>query len=249
MTWAKLCFLHWPIPVQRLRPLIPSELEVDTFDGHAWLGVVPFEMQDVRLRFLPPLPGAHQFPELNLRTYVRPRGAADGDSGVWFFSLDAASRLTVRGARATFSLPYMDARMAMHPSPHDGWVNYRSKRAHRGAPAASFAGRYRPSGPVSLSRPGSLEWFLTERYALYSQAGFGVRRGLFGSSAGALRSALLRGDIEHQPWPLQPAEVDLERCDMFRLIGLEGPPQGQPLAHYVESITVRAFRPTAIPPA
>ncbi|QDV09366.1 hypothetical protein Poly30_49240 [Planctomycetes bacterium Poly30] len=229
------------MPVELLRPRIPAELEIDTFEGQAWVGVVPFEMQAVRFRFLPPLPTAHRFPELNLRTYVRHRGRSGETPGVWFFSLDASSALTVLGARATFSLPYMHARMAMNePLTAGSWIQYRSERTHRGEPPARFEGRYRPSGPAVTSQRGTLEHFLTERYALFAQAGYGVPRKLLG---GALRSPLLRGDIQHAHWPLQPAEAEIERCDIFRLIGLDEPPAGEPLAHYAESIPVRAFRP------
>ncbi len=248
MTWARLCFLHWRIPAAALRPLIPAALEIDTFEGDAWVGVVPFEMQSVRFRFAPPFPTAHRFPELNLRTYVRhpspDEPGSPGRAGVWFFSLDASSRLSVAGARATFSLPYMNARMGIDaPGATDPWTKFRSERSHRGEPPARFVGRYRPSGPVAPTRPGTLEAFLTERYSLFAQAGFGVPKQLIG---GALRSPLLRGDIQHDPWPLQPAEVQLEECDMFRLIGLDGPPPGKVLAHYAESVPVRAFPPRSV---
>lgn len=240
MTWARLCFLHWRVPVETLRPLIPASLEIDTFEGDAWVGVVPFEMQDVRFRFSPPIPTAHRFPELNLRTYVR----HGNRTGVWFFSLDASSRLSVAGARATFSLPYMNARMQiLEPETPDAWTDFASERTHRNEPPARFQGRYRPSGPKFLTKPDTLESFLTERYSLFAQAGFGVPKRLVG---GALRSSLLCGEIEHEPWPLQPAEVELEHCDMFRLIGLDGPPHNEPLAHYAESVPVRAFRPVAV---
>ena len=244
MTWARLAFLHWPIPFEVLRPLIPHELEIDTFEGQAWAGVVPFEMQSVRFRGLPPMPTAHRFPELNLRTYVR-----HGDkAGVWFFSLDASSRLSVMGARATFSLPYMNAEMKIEAKEGpkgdtDGWIDYRSERTHRGEPSAVFEGRYRPSGPAFQTQPGTLEHFLTARYSLFAQAGYGVPKRLIG---GALRSALLCGDIEHAPWPLQPAEFDLKRCEMFRLLGMDSSPSIEPVAHYAHSIAVRAFAPRRV---
>lgn len=246
MTWSQLSFLHWRVPAGLLRPLIPASLEIDTFEGEAWVGVVPFEMRDVRFRWSPPIPTAHRFPELNLRTYVRHGSGDDERAGVWFFSLDAASRMSVAGARSTFSLPYMNARMAIQgPGEANGWTEYSSHRTHRGEPPAQFEARYRPSGPAIQSKAGTLESFLTERYSLFSQAGYGVERKLIG---GALRSSLLRGDIAHSPWPLQPAEVELERCDMFRLIGLDGPPPGDPLAHYAESVSVRAFQPRRVGP-
>jgi uncharacterized protein YqjF (DUF2071 family) len=102
MTWHDLLFAHWPLPTEALAPLLPDGVELDLFDGEAWLGIVPFRMSGVRLRRLPPLPGTGAFPELNVRTYVR----AGGKPGVWFFSLDARSALAVAIARAWFRLPY-----------------------------------------------------------------------------------------------------------------------------------------------
>lgn len=236
MTWRNLAFLHWPVPVDSLRSRIPEELEIDTFDGQAWVGVVPFEMRDTRFRFAPPMPTATHFLELNLRTYVRSRDRA----GVWFFSLDAESRLAVRGARLSFALPYFDAVMSSAPAPEGGF-DYVSRRTHRGAPPAEFAGRYGPTGPVFQAAPGTLDHFLTERYSLFSKVGYGVKH--------AVRRCLLRGDIEHQPWPLQPGEADLRINDMFRLGGLELAPDvclRPPVVHFAGAIDVRAMRPVRV---
>ena len=160
MRWVDLLFAHWPMPVEALRPLVPPGLELDTFDGQAWLGIVPFRMEDVAPRFLPAVPGLGAFPELNVRTYVR-RGRR---RGVWFLSLDAASRFAVEGARAAFHLPYFRARMSSETEA--GWVEYRSERVDRRGPAARFEGRYRPIGPVEPAAPGSLAAFLTDRRGL-----------------------------------------------------------------------------------
>ena len=123
--WHELLFAHWPVPAEPLRARLPAGLELDTFEGEAWLGVVPFRMSAVRLRGAPALPGVSAFPELNLRTYVR-RGE---QRGVWFFSLDAASALAVRAARLWFHLPYFEARMTCDGRA-DG-VHYRSERTHQ----------------------------------------------------------------------------------------------------------------------
>jgi uncharacterized protein YqjF (DUF2071 family) len=101
MRWVELLFAHWPIDPGALGGLLPPDLEIDTYDGQAWLGIVPFRMEDVAPRGLPSPPGLGAFPEVNLRTYVRHRGRA----GVWFLSLDAASRITVEGARRFYHLP------------------------------------------------------------------------------------------------------------------------------------------------
>ncbi len=188
MTWSDLAFLHWRMPREVLQPFIPNGLTLQSFDGSAWLGVVPFRMANVRVRGLPPVPGTANFLELNLRTYV-----TDGTRpGVWFFSLDAENPLAVRGARAGFHLPYMDARMS---SVRRGAIHeYRSWRTHRGEPEAEFAARYEPTGSVFQSVPGTLEHWLTERYCLYS----------------ADRSGrVYRGEIRHTPWPLQPARAEI----------------------------------------
>ena len=105
--WHDLLFAHWRCPVSDLRALIPAALEIDTFDSTAWIGVIPFYMSGVRLRGAPPVPTAHAFEEMNVRTYV----TLDGRPGVWFFSLDAASSLAVIGARVGVSLPYFRAAM------------------------------------------------------------------------------------------------------------------------------------------
>lgn len=220
MTWNELAFLHWPVDAAVLARQLPAGLALDTFEGVAYLGVVPFEMAGTRFRLAPPLPTATCFPELNVRTYV----THGGRPGVWFFSLDAASKLAVRGARATFHLPYFDARMGF--GREGEWLRYTSTRTHRGAPSARFAGRYRATGPPSSARPGTLEHFLTERYCLYAHGPRG----------------LVRGEIHHAPWPLRPGEADLETCDMTRLVGLDlaGPP---PLVHVVDTLDVVAWWP------
>jgi uncharacterized protein YqjF (DUF2071 family) len=157
MSWRDLLFMHWPVGVEDLRPLVPPALSIDTFEGSAWLGVVP---------------GLSHFPEINLRTYV----TAEGRPGIWFFSLDTHSRLAVRLARATFHLPYFDAEMYCRASGDE--VDYRSLRTHRGAPRAEFAARYGPVGKPFESERGSIENFLTERYCLYSADLWGnIRRG------------------------------------------------------------------------
>lgn len=225
MRWHDLLFMHWPVPEEVLRPMIPGSLAVDTFGGSAWLGVVPFRMSGVRPRPLPAVERISDFPEINLRTYVV---GADGEAGVWFFSLDAASRLAVRLARTFYGLPYFDARMSCHPE--GGWVRYESVRTHRGAPPARFAGRYRPRGSVFEAAPGSLEDFLTGRYLLYS-AGRGGR--------------LMRAAIRHRPWPLQLAEIDVDRLEMTSQVGLEEPSR-EPLLHFARYLEVVAWFPEEV---
>ncbi len=205
-AWHDLLFAHWPITAAELRPHVPPELEIDLFEGQAWIGVVPFRMSGVRLRGLPGVPGTAAFPELNVRTYVKAGPLLAGPfqrAGVWFFSLDAASALAVTLARAWFHLPYFRARMRCEPC--GDAVEYESVRTHAGAPSAIWRGSYEPTGPVFRSRPGSLEHWLTERYCLW---------------AGAEDGRLWRGEIHHVPWPLQPARATVEQDTMAAAHGL-----------------------------
>lgn len=221
--WHDLLFAHWPIDAAKLRPHIPSPLTIDTFDGHAWLGIVPFRMSGVRLRWTPSLPWLSAFPELNVRTYV----TAQGKPGVWFFSLDASNPVAVTVARATFHLPYFTARM--HCEESKGLIHYRSERAHRDAPAAVFEGRYRPSGALFEPQRGTLEHFLTERYCLYA----------------ASHGRVHRGEIHHPPWLLQAAQAEFDRNSMAEAAGLVLPKQ-PPLLHFAQRQDMVAWAPHQI---
>jgi uncharacterized protein YqjF (DUF2071 family) len=190
--WRSLLFVHWEIAGQALaalRALVPAGLELDTFEGRAYLGLVAFSMRDVRpTRLLPAVPTAKDFEELNVRTYVHRGGA---DPGVWFFSLDASSALAVLGARAFFHLPYWHARMDLD---HDGngGRRYRSQRNWAGAAPAELDVRYEVGDKIGPAAEGTLEHFLAERYYLY---------------AVTARDVLLRGQVHHRPYPLRRARV------------------------------------------
>lgn len=230
MVWQDLLFAHWRVPADALRSRIPEPLALDTFQGEAWLAVVPFRMSGVRPRGLPSIPPFSRFPELNVRTYVE----HEGRKGVWFFSLDAADRLAVRVARRAFHLPYFDARMELQTEASTGeadWVRYRSSRTHRGAPSAEFHARYRPTSEVFESTTGSLEEFLTERYSL------------FAADAGG---RVFRGDVDHAPWPLQRAECEIKTCDMTRLCGFELPLGTAPHLLFARGLDVWARWPFRI---
>ena len=231
--------MHWRVPADLLRPHVPRTLEVETYDGSAWLGVVPFRMSGVRPRLTPPVPGMSAFPELNVRTYVRPAGASIGKTsaggkgtpapekpGVWFFSLDATNPVAVRAARLLFSLPYFDARIAcqVNGSVNTPTVHYSSRRTHKGAPPAELDTEYRPTGKPYPADPGSLDSFLTERYCLYS----------------ARNDSLYRCEIAHAPWPLQPAKATTRRNTMTRQLGFDVPDE-EPLLHYADYQEVLAW--------
>jgi uncharacterized protein len=220
MTWLDLAFLHWPVPQESLRLLVPRALEIETFDGGAWVGVVPFEMRGIRVRFAPAVPTAHHFPELNVRTYVRL-----GDrQGVYFFSLDASSWLAVIGARIATGLPYFHARMQIRRD--EDRIGYVSSRTHPGAVAAELACEYHADGPVFTSEPGSFEFWSTERYSLFSRRG----------------AHLLRLDIEHPRWPLQRAEARIERNTMAAASGTSLPATA-PHALFAARLDVTAYWP------
>lgn len=220
--WRDLMFAHWPVSVEILRMHVPPGLEIDTNQGQAWLAVVPFLMSGVRLRYLPAIPGTSEFPELNLRTYVK----RDGKPGVWFFSLDAANSLAVAVARSWFQLPYFRARMRCEED--SGWIEYESKRIHDGAADVLFRGRYRGVGNAFRPKPGSLEHFLVERYCLYS-----VNQD----------PKLLRGEIHHPPWELQLAEAEIADNSLGNQVSV--PLLGKPLLHFSkrQDVVVWAPRP------
>lgn len=222
MTWSELLFAHWSVAPEVVAPRLPRGLELDTFDGRAWLGVVPFRMSGVRMQGWPAFGFGEEFPELNLRTYVR---HADRP-GVWFFSLDAASPLAVAGARAWFQLPYFAARMSC-TSLADGSVRYSSSRRHPGAPSAEFEATYQPTSDPRTAARGSLEHFLVERYCLYSTD---------------VGGCLTRGEIAHAPWPIRDARANVSVNTLARASGFElsGAPQ---TLHFVRSIDVSAWAP------
>jgi uncharacterized protein YqjF (DUF2071 family) len=209
-TWRDLLFAHWPVSPDLLRAQIPAGLTLDRFEGTAWIGIVPFHMTGVTPRGVPALPWVSAFPELNVRTYV----TANGKPGVWFFSLDAARAAAVAAARIFFNLPYFTASMQVLVLKDA--VDYDSRR--KGAPdgRAKFSAQYAPAGALFQPAPGSIEYFLTERYCLY-----GVTRG----------RRLFRLDIHHPPWDLREADAVFRRNTMAEAAGIPLP-SSAPLLHF-----------------
>lgn len=222
-SWHDLLFAHWPVNAAILRPFIPAPLNVDTFAGEAWVGVVPFRMSGVRIRGTPALPRLSQFPELNVRTYV----TIDGKPGVWFFSLDAANAIAVAVARGWFHLPYFRARMTCEAI--DGDIHYASERTHAGAANALFSASYRPLNQPFEAQPGTLDHFLTERYCLYAAAG----------------QRIFRGEIHHRPWQLQAAAANLTQNTMS-VAGGFSLPNCAPLLHFAQRQDVVVWAPKRI---
>lgn len=222
--WTDLLFAHWPIEPRILRALVPAPLPLDTFDGVGWLSIAAFYLSHLRPRWLPALPWLSEFPELNVRTYV----SLGGKPGVYFFSLDAGSGMAVAGARATYHLPYFNARMKTSRS-DEGTVAYASRRTDRRGKAAEFTARYRPIGPVVKSAPGTLDHWLTERYCLYTTDA----------------ARVYRAEIHHHPWPLQAVDADIETNTMAAAAGIELPPVAPRLA-FTSLLDVVVWRPSRI---
>ena len=245
MTWRDVLFAHWPVAPETVEARLPDELVVDTYDDRAWLGVVAFRMDPIKPRYSPV---GLSFGECNLRTYVTPaadttkagsaaESNADADSatgfdsesdsrsdppGIYFFNLDASDRLSVAVARRLFDLPYYTADMDISRRGEE--VRFHSQRTHSGAPPNRFAGTYRPTGDPFEAESGSIEAFLTERYCFYTAT-----------------DGLAIGEIEHDPWPLQPAEATIETNTLFEANGFERP-EGNPLLHYSRALPVSAGR-------
>lgn len=212
-SWCDLLFAHWPVSAATLRELVPPKLEIDTFEGTAFIGVVPFRMENVGVRFGGPFPGASRFLELNVRTYVRHKGVA----GVYFFSLDATSALAVYSARRFYNLPYFKADMTQSEN-LDGFT-YTSKRSGRNSSRAVLHVRYQPKIQLADSSPGSLAEFLTERYCLFVESG----------------GQIYRGDVHHKKWPLRLVEASFQANTMTECLGI-GLGREEPILHYAREM-------------
>ncbi len=230
-VWHDLLFAHWPIPAEALAKLLPPGLPLDTYEGEAWISVVPFRMTGVILRGWPAIPPFDRLLETNVRTYV----TLDGKPGVYFFSLDANNPLMVQIARSWYHLTYFHARFACEfpqneADAKDALVNYDVERRDRRAKAGRFDGTYRPTGTVYTATPGSLEDWLTARYCLYS-----VDR----------RGRIYRGEIHHRLWPLQPAEAVIRINTLAASHGI-ALPDTPPLLQYARRLDVLAWPITPI---
>jgi uncharacterized protein len=202
-TWDDLLFGHYRVPVATLRTHVPEGLEVQEHSGGGWLGVAPFLVTGLRARGLLPLPYASSFRELNVRTYV----TRDAKPGIWFFSLDASSRLAVEAARRLYRLPYFHAEISVRR--RGDVILYDCARDD----GKAFSATYGPGGDVFNAEPGTLEHFLTERYCLYAEH----------------EGELYRAEIHHRPWPLQGAQA---RIELNTMPPFKPEPTDQPLFHY-----------------
>jgi uncharacterized protein YqjF (DUF2071 family) len=230
--WNDLLFVHWPVPASLLAQLVPEGLEVDTFQGSAWLGVMPFWMDRIKVRGIPPIPGLHSFPDLSLRTYVREERT--GTPGVVCLSLDASNLLAVAVGRAAFRLPYHWAEMHMEQRTEREFSFY-SRRRFAGRPVI-FKVRYRGLGPsrrLAESGAGTLEYFLMERYCLFSSNRAGQP---------------IRANLHHVSCPLEEAEAQIEQNDLGDVLGLRLPAQ-EPVLHYSRRLAVYVWPAELVRPA
>ncbi|MGH9605935.1 MAG: YqjF family protein [Terracidiphilus sp.] len=232
--WNDLLLAHWPVPVAAVEALLPEGMETDTFQGSAWVGMVPFWLDRIKFRGMlsPPLPGLRGFPDLNLRTYVRDRET--GAQGIYCFSIDASNLLAVAAARTVFHLPYYWAEMHMEQRSEREFSFY-SRRRFAGRPVI-FKVRYRGLGPtrrLAEIQPGSLEYFLTERYCLFTRNHIGQP---------------VRANLHHVPSPLEDAEAEIERNDMAAAIGIELP-NIPPVLHYSRRLAVYIWPAELVRPA
>jgi uncharacterized protein len=216
--WATISFLHWSYPAAEIQRRLPDGLEVEPWDGQAWVGLVPFEMT-VR----PPVgPGSLVFPETNVRTYVVGPG---GRPGVFFFSLDAGSATAVTTARASWQLPYFLARMSVERA--GDAVRYRSERRRPGPVGAGHDLTVMPGAPIA--HPDEFTNYLTARFTLWN----------------TVAGAVMRTQAEHPPWDLQQADVRELREDLLAAAGLPSP-VGRPLAHFSTGVDVRIGAPRPV---
>jgi uncharacterized protein YqjF (DUF2071 family) len=215
--WRWLTFLHWRYPADVVQARLPEGLTVETFDGTAWVGLVPFLMDRVRAPRLPALPWLSRFPETNVRTYVR---GPDGRTGIWFLSLDADRLPPVLAARTTYGLPYFWSSMSARRAGDQ--VIYRARRRWPGPTGARCDARVEFGEALAGPELTTLDHFLTARYRLYS----------------TLAGRLIAADAEHPPWPLRRVAVRELRQDLVQAAGLPAPDH-DPVLHASDGVEVR----------
>ena len=221
MTWRHLLFMHWPVDPEHVQSLLPASLEVETFAGRAWVGLIPFLMENVRQRCMPELPTTRRFPECNVRTYVHPRGRPDLP-GVWFFTLDASSRLAVQVARRFWRLNYKFGKLGIERVGEN--LQYRVDRVD--APRAAMRCAWSIGAPMQPSQPGELRHFLTERYRL-----FAINRA----------GQACEGKIWHKPWPLREATLRSLDDQLVRAAGIEIDQAQLPVTWHSDVLDVEAW--------
>ena len=230
--WNDLLLAHWPIPAHSLAPLLPEWLSIDTYDGSAWLGAVPFWLDRIKIRGIPTLPGVRGFPDLNLRTYVRDRFT--GTPGIYSFSLDSSNLFAVAFERAFYHLPSHWAEMHLEQSSEREFTFYSRRRFS--SQSALFVARYRGLGPThktALIHPGTLESFFTDRSCLFSSNRVGQP---------------IRAGMHFVPMPLEQAEAEIEHNELAAAIGIQLPAI-DPILHYSRRLGVYIWPSEQLRPA
>jgi uncharacterized protein YqjF (DUF2071 family) len=230
--WNDLLFAHWPVHASSIAPLLPEGLVPDEFQGSAWLGVVPFWLDRIKVRGLPSIPGMRRFPDLNVRTYVRDEYTAT--PGMYFFSLDATNLMAVALAHTFFHLPYHWVEMRLDQQSEREFSFYSRRRFSRRS--VIFKARYRGLGPtrkLADCKTGTLEYFLMERSCLFTRNRVGEP---------------FRANLHHVPWPLEEAEAEIEQNDLAQAIGIELP-DIRPVLHYSRRLAVYVWPTELVRPA
>ena len=230
--WNDLLFAHWPIATAKMQAQLPEWLEADTIEGSAWLGAVPFWLDRIKVRGMPAIPGLRSFPDLNLRTYVRDRFT--GTPGFYCFSVDSSNLLAVAAAHLVYHLPYRLAEMYLEPRSEREFAFYSRRRFSRRQ--VIFKARYRGLGPTRATtemRPGSLEYFFTERPCVFSTNRAGEP---------------IKTNLHHVSWPLEEAEAEIERNDLATAVGIELPKM-DPVLHYSRRLAVYVWPAELVRPA
>jgi uncharacterized protein len=220
-NWENLLFLHWPIEASILRGLVPEPLEIDTFDGKAWIGITPFTLTGLRLFSMPPIPALNSFDELNFRTYVHYKNMP----GIWFFSLDASKLIPALAARMFFLLPYFNSDIEFI---HEA-ETYSFKLKRSGPPSAAFESEWRTGVRLRAPDLDSLAFFLVERYCFFT------------SNEGTVNMTR----VYHHPWILEEANVLAYQSNMFTTAGLPEP-EGAPLAYFSKLLNVEVWPPVSV---
>lgn len=202
-SWRRLTFIHWRVPVESIQWLLPNPLKVDSFDGSAWIGLVPFSMERIRPWWSPSVPGISWFLETNVRTYVR---HPDGTTGVWFFSLEATSWLAVTIARNVWNLPYYRAKLSLTRSQQGDSERIVYQGVRRGDPRTAYqlSVEIPANRQPSEAAPGTLEHFLVERYTLF---------------AVDHRGSLFTGQVHHDPYRICSARVEMQQNSLVDASG------------------------------
>jgi len=227
-SWNDLTFLHWPFDPEVVASVLPKGLRPDIYEGQAWVGLVPFMMNNIRMPWTPPIPLLSSFPETNIRTYVR---GPNGVDGVFFFSLDITRLITTIVARTTYRLPYVWSEMTITRHPNS--IAYRSRRRW---PMTNLIGDRvnQAVSAVNVTIGDEMEreditpfdHYLTARWGLWTE----------------LHRGLSYAPVDHPRWPLYRATADICQNNLFEAAGLPQP-DGLPVVHYSPGVTVRIGSP------